>query len=236
LQVVSLGRPAVILATANSVLQRVPPRDVIKAASFSAAPGNRVNTEELQEYLVKNGFSRTGTVVDPGDYAIRGGIIDIFPPGYEEPVRLDFFGDTLESLRSFDPQTQRTTHQLKQLKLDAASEVLLTPETISRFRTGYAATFSGSGLNDAVYEAVSAGRRYQGMEHWLALFYEQLETILDYAGDCVISMDHLADEAMEARRTQIAEYYDARVEALEQGHVWRAGLQAVAARAHVSDR
>jgi transcription-repair coupling factor (superfamily II helicase) len=209
-----LGRPAVILATANSVLQRVPPRDVIKAASFSAAPGNRVNTEELQEYLVRNGFSRTGTVVDPGDYAIRGGIIDIFPPGYEEPVRLDFFGDTLESLRSFDPQTQRTTHQLKQLKLDAASEVLLTPETISRFRTGYAATFSGSGLNDAVYEAVSAGRRYQGMEHWLALFYEQLETILDYAGDCVISMDHLADEAMEARRTQIAEYHDARVEAL----------------------
>jgi transcription-repair coupling factor (superfamily II helicase) len=92
-----LGRPAVILATANSVLQRVPPRDVIKAASFSAAPGNRVNTEELQDYLVKNGFSRTGTVVDPGDYAIRGGIIDIFPPGHEEPVRLDFFGDTLES-------------------------------------------------------------------------------------------------------------------------------------------
>jgi transcription-repair coupling factor (superfamily II helicase) len=87
----------VILATANSVLQRVPPRDVIKAASFSAAPGNRVNTEELQDYLVKNGFSRTGTVVDPGDYAIRGGIIDIFPPGHEEPVRLDFFGDTLES-------------------------------------------------------------------------------------------------------------------------------------------
>jgi transcription-repair coupling factor (superfamily II helicase) len=209
-----LGRPAVILATANSVLQRVPPRDVIKAASFSAAPGNRVNTEELQDYLVKNGFSRTGTVVDPGDYAIRGGIIDIFPPGHEEPVRLDFFGDTLESLRSFDPQTQRTTHQLKQLKLDAASEVLLTPDTISRFRTGYAATFAGSGLNDAVYEAVSAGRRYQGMEHWLALFYEQLETILDYAGDCVISMDHLADEAMDARRTQIAEYYDARVEAL----------------------
>ncbi|MEE4236105.1 MAG: transcription-repair coupling factor [Anderseniella sp.] len=208
-------RPCVVLSTANAVLQRVPPREVIRGASFSAAPGNRINTEELQEYLVRNGFSRTGTVVDPGDYAIRGGIIDIFPPGMEEPVRLDFFGDTLESLRSFDPQSQRTTHQLKHLKLDAASEVLLTPETISQFRTGYTAAFSGSGLNDAVYEAVSAGRRYQGMEHWLALFYDKLETILDYAGDCVISLDHLADESMDARKTQIAEYYDARIEALQ---------------------
>jgi transcription-repair coupling factor (superfamily II helicase) len=208
------SRPCVVLTTANAVLQRVPPRDVIKAASFAAAPGNRISTEDLQDYLVKNGFSRTGTVVDPGDYAIRGGIIDIFPPGMEEPVRLDFFGDTLESLRSFDPQSQRTTHQLKHLKLDAASEVLLTPDTISRFRTAYTATFAGSGLNDAVYEAVSAGRRYQGMEHWLALFYDKLETILDYTGDCVVSLDHLAEESMAARKTQIAEYYDARVEAL----------------------
>ena len=81
------SRPCVVLTTANAVLQRVPPRDVIKAASFSAAPGNRISTEDLQDYLVKNGFSRTGTVVDPGDYAIRGGIIDIFPPGESGPIR-----------------------------------------------------------------------------------------------------------------------------------------------------
>ena len=143
-------RPCLVLATANAVLQRVPPRSVIRKASFTAAPGSRVDTAELQDYLVKNGVSRTGRVVDPGDYAIRGGIIDIFPPGSEQPVRLDFFGDTLESLRSFDPQSQRTTAQLKGLQLDAASEVLLPPDTISTFRTGYTAAFSGSGMNDAV--------------------------------------------------------------------------------------
>jgi transcription-repair coupling factor (superfamily II helicase) len=207
-------RPCVVLATANAVLQRVPPREVIRNASFSAATGTIVDTAVLQDYLVKNGFSRTGTVVDPGDYAIRGGIIDIFPPGSEQPVRLDFFGDTLESLRSFDPQSQRTTAHLKGLKLDAASEVLLTPETISTFRTGFTAAFPGSGMHDAVYEAVTAGRRYQGMEHWLPLFYDKLETIFDYTGDCVVSLDHLADESMDARKTQVAEYHDARKEAL----------------------
>ncbi len=207
-------KPAVVLTTANAIVQKVPPRDVIRSASFEAQPGNRVDTKELQEYLAINGFSRTGTVVDPGDFAIRGGIIDIYPPGSEEPVRLDFFGDTLESIRSFDARSQRTTGQLHGLKLDAASEVLLNTETISRFRTAYTAQFSGTGMNDAVYEAVSAGRRYQGVEHWLALFYDKLETVLDYAGNCVLTMDHLADESIEARNAQIDEYYQARIEAL----------------------
>jgi transcription-repair coupling factor (superfamily II helicase) len=206
--------PAVLLTTANAIIQKVPPRDVIKSASFSAQPGNRVKTEDLQEYLAVNGFSRTGTVVDPGDFAIRGGIIDIFPPGSEEPVRLDFFGDTLESIRSFDAQSQRTTGQLKELRLDAANEVLVNDDTISRFRTGYTAEFAESGLSDAVYEAVSVGRRYQGIEHWMPLFYDMLETVLDYVGDCVIAMDHLADESIKARKTQIDEYYQARVDAL----------------------
>ena len=207
-------KPTIVVTTANAVVQKVPPRSIIQSASFSAAPGNRVNVDQLQKYLAVNGFSRTGTVVDPGDFAIRGGIIDIFPAGTQEPVRLDFFGDTLESIRSFDPQSQRTTGQLHGLKLEAASEIVLNDETISRFRTAYTSLFAGSGLSDPVYEAVSAGRRYQGVEHWLPLFYDKLDTVLDYAGNCVITLDHLAEEAIAARITQIAEYYDARVEAL----------------------
>ncbi len=209
-----LKTPAIVLTTANAVIQKVPPREIVRNANFSAKPGNRVDTAVLQEYLAINGFSRTGTVVDPGDFAIRGGIIDIFPPGSEEPVRLDFFGDTLESIRSFDAQSQRTSGQLQELSLDAANEVLLNEQTISRFRTGYTAQFAGSGMNDAVYEAVSAGRRYQGVEHWMPLFYEKLETLPDYVGNCVMVMDHLADEAIEARHVQINDYYQARVDAL----------------------
>ena len=156
-------------------------------------------------------------MVDPGDFAVRGGIIDIFPPGSENPVRLDFFGDTLESIREFDAQTQRSNVTLRNLTLNLANEVLLSAEAIGRFRTGYAAAFGGLDLNDPLYESVTNGRRYQGMEHWLPLFHDHLETLLDYLPGSPISLDHAADESMLARQEQVAEFYDARREAREKG-------------------
>jgi transcription-repair coupling factor (superfamily II helicase) len=209
-------RPRIIVTTANAALQRLPPRDMIAGSSFAARPGQRVSTEALQQYLLENGFSRTGTVVDPGDFAVRGGLIDIYPPGSASPIRLDFFGDTLESIRSFDAETQRTVGQLHGLRLDPANEVQIKPETIARFRTGYSAAFGGAGINDPLYEAVSAGRRQPGMEHWLALFYDHLETLFDHVGDGPVTLDHLADEAVASRREQIADYYAARCKALGQ--------------------
>ena len=169
-----------MLARVNAALQRVVPRETIAKSSFSAAPGQSVKSEKLQVFLADNGFSRVGTVVDAGDFAIRGGIIDIFPPGAENPVRLDFFGDTLELIREFDAQSQRSNGTLRSLMLNLANEVLLSPEAIGRFRTGYAAAFGGLDLNDPLYESVTNGRRYQGMEHWLPLFHDHLETMLDY--------------------------------------------------------
>ena len=212
----ALPRPRIVVTTANAALQRLPPRDIIARSTFTARPGQRVSTQALQQYLLENGFSRTGTVVDPGDFAVRGGLIDIYPPGAASPLRLDFFGDTLESIRSFDAETQRTTGQLHGLRLDPANEVQIKAETIARFRTGYSAAFGGPGLNDPLYEAVSAGRRQQGMEHWLALFYDRLETLFDHVGDAAVSLDHLADEAIASRREQIADYYAARCKALGQ--------------------
>ena len=90
--------PRIVVTTANAALQRLPPREMIASSSFAARPGQRISTEALQHYLLENGFSRTGTVVDPGDFAVRGGLIDIYPPGSPSPIRLDFFGDTLESI------------------------------------------------------------------------------------------------------------------------------------------
>ncbi len=208
--------PLIVLTTVNAAIQRVPPKQVIAGASFAAAPGEVVSTDQLIAFLGHNGYARTGTVVDPGDFAVRGGIIDIFPPGADAPVRLDFFGDTLESIRTFDPQSQRTTGQLHRFTLDPANEVVLNAETVGRFRTGYSARFGGAGADDALYEAVSAERRYQGMEHWLALFYERLDTLFDYTGPCALSLDHLVEEAVTSRHQLIEEYFAARQEALEQ--------------------
>ncbi len=175
-------RPAVLLTTVNAILQRVPARAIVGKQSLSAAPGNVLPMSGITHWLELNGFNRASTVREPGDYAVRGGIIDLFAPGMGDPVRLDFFGDTLESIRSFDPETQRTNADLRALDLVPMAEFQLTSDTIRLFRTGYVAAFGAAAPDDVLYEAVSEGRRHAGMEHWLPLFHQRLETLFDYLG------------------------------------------------------
>ena len=208
------GQPFLVLTTVNAVLQRVLPRNLIAEATFLAKPGMRMGIAGIQGFLTNNGYSRVGTVVEQGDFAVRGGLIDLFPPGGMEPVRLDFFGDTLESIRSFDPQTQRSTDQLKELRLNPANEVLLNQTTIAGFRTAYGQAFGGIDLNDPLYESITSGRRYQGMEHWLPLFQQELETLFDYLPDAIWWLGNEVPASMTARHDQVSEYYDARKEAL----------------------
>src|SRR3954468_8624875 len=208
-------RPRILSTTVNAAVQRVPPRNRIAAETFSAAPGNAVDTELLVQWLEVNGFSRTGTVRDTGEYAVRGGIIDLYPAGLPTPVRLDFFGDTLESIRAFDPETQRTVGTLRSLDLVPMSEVQLTTESIRRFRQSYVAAFGAPTRDDRLYEAVSEGRRYAGMEHWLPLFHDRLDTVLDYLPEVPVVFDALVDDAAGERLSQVQDYYDARCEALK---------------------
>jgi transcription-repair coupling factor (superfamily II helicase) len=207
--------PSVLLTTVNAILQRVPARDAVARQSLSAAPGNMLPMAGITGWLELNGFNRASTVREPGDYAVRGGIIDLFAPGMDEPVRLDFFGDTLESIRSFDPETQRTETELRALDLVPMSEFQLTSDTIRLFRTGYVAAFGAATPDDVLYEAVSEGRRYAGMEHWLPLFHKNLATLFDYIGGSPIAAEPLAEEAAHERLAQIADYYQARQEALD---------------------
>src|SRR5262249_53828083 len=153
---------------------------LVAGQSLSAAPGNVLDMDGIVRWLELNGFMRASTVRDSGEYAVRGGIIDLYAPGMDLPVRLDFFGDTLESVRSFDPDTQRTASQLRTLDPVPVSEFQLTTETIRRFRQGYVAEFGAATRDDVLYEAVSEGRRHPGMEHWLPLFHAKLETLFDY--------------------------------------------------------
>jgi transcription-repair coupling factor (superfamily II helicase) len=206
--------PAVLLTTVNAVLQRVPERAVIAKQSLSVAPGNVAPMANIIQWLELNGFNRAATVREAGDYAVRGGIVDLFAPGMDEPVRLDFFGDTLESIRSFDPETQRTTSELRALDLVPVAEFQLTSDTIRRFRTGYVAAFGAAAPDDALYEAVTEGRKHAGMEHWLPLFHRQLETLFDYLPATPLAVEPLTEEAAHERLAQIADYYQARKDAL----------------------
>jgi transcription-repair coupling factor (superfamily II helicase) len=207
----------IVLTTAQAAAQRLPARATVTAASFRATPGKRIDVEALTSYLVRDGYNRVGTVREPGEYAVRGGIIDVFPPGREEPVRLDLFGDNLESIRTFDPLTQRTTGNAPELALQPVSEILLDPESIARFRAGYAARFGAVGDADPLYESISAGRRHSGAEHWLPLFHERLETIFDYVPAAAITLDFRAEEARTERDAAVAENFQARQAAWEAG-------------------
>ena len=205
-------KPRVLITTSPALLQRVPPREAVKKASYLARAGQDVNLADLERYFAVNGYIRASTVAERGEFAIRGGVIDVWAPGAEEPVRLDLFGDSLESIRAFDPETQRSTRQLKSIDLLPVSEVLMDADSIARFRRGFVQRFGAPG-DDALYAAVSEGARRAGVEHWLPLFYERIETLFDYlpAGTLVV-LDHLAQEARDERLAMIADAHDVRVE------------------------
>jgi transcription-repair coupling factor (superfamily II helicase) len=209
-------RPAVLLTTVNAILQRVPARDVVAKQSLSAAPGNILPMTGITAWLELNGFNRASTVREAGDYAVRGGIIDLFAPGMGDPVRLDFFGDTLESIRMFDPDTQRSQGDLRALDLVPMAEFQLTSDSIRLFRTGYVAAFGAAQPDDVLYEAVSEGRRHAGMEHWLPLFHQRMETLFDYLPATPTIIEPLGEEAAHERIAQIVDYFQARKEAIGQ--------------------
>ena len=206
--------PFIVLTTVGAATQKLPALEVIKTTSFRADVGTRINESKLKAFLNNMGFSPVTTVREPGEYALRGGIVDIFPPGDTGPVRLDFFGDVLDGARRFDPDSQRTIEKLNSVDFAPVSEVILDENAITRFRQNYRIEFGTAGSNDPLYEAVSAGRKHQGMEHWLGFFHEKLESLFDYIPKATVMLDDQTQAMRLARWASIADQYDARKEAL----------------------
>ena len=205
------AKAQLVVTTANAVLQRVLTPFRIRESVREFKPGTEIGRESLSLLLQKQGYSRTDTVIDKGDYAIRGSIVDVFPSGLDEALRLDFFGDELESLRSFDPTTQMSTGRLDNHLLLPASEALLDEDSIKRFRSRYREMFGANATQDPLYEAVSEGRRLAGMEHWLPLFEDKLVTLFDHLGkDDVVVIDNASLAAAEERLKDIGDYHDQR--------------------------
>ncbi|WP_299416907.1 transcription-repair coupling factor [uncultured Sulfitobacter sp.] len=206
------GMPAqyILLTTLGAATQRVPAREVLRTAAWSAQVGGRVDEKGLREFLVRMGFVQSPTVMEPGDYAVRGGIIDIYPPGDLGPVRLDLFGDVLDGARRFDPATQRTTEKLELVELAPVSEVILDEAAITRFRQNYRIEFGAAGTDDPLYEAISAGRKHQGAEHWLAFYYDRLETLFDYLPEATVTLDDQLTAMRLARWDSVADQYETR--------------------------
>ncbi|MDG1825590.1 MAG: transcription-repair coupling factor [Henriciella sp.] len=209
--------PALVITTASSLVQRVPPVETMRASSFAVSVGGRVKQDVLTSYLSVNGYVRVASVSEKGEYSIRGGKVDIFPPTGIEPVRLDLFGDEVETIKSFDPETQLSTRTLKTVALAPVSEILFNEETLALFRERYLAEL-GSPVGDPMYEAARAEIRRGGVEGWLPLFHGSLDTLFDYIGpDALIGMGALSGEASAERLAQAKDYYEARLEAAGEG-------------------
>ncbi|MDB5372347.1 MAG: mfd, partial [Belnapia sp.] len=204
------SRPRILVTTVNALVQKVPPRAVFQGATLLLKKGGRVNPEVLTAFLEANGYGRSGTVMEPGEYAVRGGIIDLFPSGEADPIRLDMFGDEIESLRRFDTGSQRSGAALTQLWLRPVGEVFLDEASIARFRAGYRELFGAAAAADPLYASISTGRKHPGMEHWAGLFHETMETLLDYLPGASVSLDHQAEDVLAARLEMVADHYQAR--------------------------
>jgi transcription-repair coupling factor (superfamily II helicase) len=202
--------PRIVLTTVNALVQRIPPRTAFAGASLPLAVGATIQPEKLSGFLEAHGYGRAGTVMEPGEYAMRGGIIDLFPAGEADPVRLDLFGDTIESIRVFDPATQRSGAKRGKLTVRPVSEVPLDQGSIARFRSAWRELFEQGAADDPLYHSISAGRRHPGMEHWVPLFHERMETLLDYLPGASVSLDHQAEDVLAARLEMIEDHYSAR--------------------------
>ena len=202
--------PCVVVTTVNAIVQKTLPPDILSHAVLAASTGDTLPVEKLRSFLAANGYVNAGTVREPGEFAVRGGIVDLFPPGYEQPLRLDFFGDDIESIRIFDPASQTTTGTVPDFRLGPISEVLLDERSIALFRTRYRELFGTVNDTDPLYEAVTQSRKFPGVEHWLGLFYQHPASLFDYVPEAVVVFDHQADEAIKSRLAQIDDFYQAR--------------------------
>jgi transcription-repair coupling factor (superfamily II helicase) len=207
LQSPALGK-RLLLTTIGALIQRVVTPFRIRQTGAILASGVSISRERLATLLQSNGYFRVDTVAEQGEFALRGSLVDLIPAGSELGLRLDFFGDEIETIRSFSPQDQRSTGIVERFELLPAVETLMDEDAVRRFRTQYRDLFGGTATGDPLYQAVSEGRRLAGMDHWLPLFEDRMVTLLDHLGkDPLIIRDQAALAAGEARFEAIADYH-----------------------------
>jgi transcription-repair coupling factor (superfamily II helicase) len=203
----------IIITTVNAFMQRVPPQKFFLNSCRVIEKNKPFDLDEFTAFLFKNGFKRVAEVLDKGEYAVRGGILDVFSSVYNYPVRIDLFGDKIESMRAFDTISQKSIYDVEKFSIMPVSEFILTSESITCFRTKYRELFGNISRNDQLYEAVSQGIYFDGLENWLPLFFDKMQIISDYIPNAQIIVDADANFAAKSRAEIIFDYFNERVRA-----------------------
>lgn len=170
----------ILLVSLQTMMHYLPPREFIDQNSFVQKKGDRISLEALSKRLIDSGYYRVNQVLEHGEFAVRGSIIDLFPMGSNSPYRIDLFDDEVESIRTFDPESQRTISTVEEIRLLPAREHPITETAISFFRQRWRVNFEGNPALAPVYKAISDGHSYAGIEYYLPLFFEHMQTLFDY--------------------------------------------------------
>ncbi len=202
----------IIVTTVNAITQRVVPKSHIKNLNYELTVGKKTDLSELKYFLSYAGYLETPKVLEVGEYSIRGGIVDVFPPLTSLPIRFDFFGDLLENARLFSISDQRSMESVTGcISITAVREVCLGESHIASFKKNYLKNFGIPNKSDYLYQTVLSGKIFPGYEHWLPYFYNDMDTLFDFVSNPVVSFDSGLEVAVEARFKQISEYYEMRI-------------------------
>ena len=203
------NKTKIVLTTIQASCQRTLSLDDVKNKFISLKPGEVIDVNNLVNFFVSNGYEKTSTVREHGEFSVRGGIIDFYSP-LNKPIRLDLFGNTIDSIKSFDLISQRSLELLKEIFIYPASEVILNDKTIENFRINFNKKFGSQKEKVKIYDSISEGISYPGMEHWLPFFYNQTGLIFDYLDKPIILLDHLYDSSLEDFLDTINDHFQSR--------------------------
>ncbi|MFM8455078.1 MAG: transcription-repair coupling factor [Gammaproteobacteria bacterium] len=170
----------VLIVSASTCLYKIAPKDYLLQRSFSLEKKSDYDLISLKNHLLNLNYLLVPQVNQPGEFAVRGSILDLFPMGSEQPYRIDFFDEAVDSIRIFDPETQRSSHQVEQIQLLPAKEFPLDKAGIAKFREQWGMYFTGDPLGTDIYPAVKQGQNFPGLEYYLPLFFEKTASIFDY--------------------------------------------------------
>jgi transcription-repair coupling factor (superfamily II helicase) len=201
----------VVVVALSTLMQRLPPRAWIESHALNLARGDKLDVKPFLARLVAAGYAHVGQVESHGEFAVRGSLIDVFPMGTDQPLRIDLFDTDIDTIRAFDPQTQRSAESYERLRLLPAREMPLNPEAVREFRRRYRVRFEGDPARSTIYRNVSEGLAPAGIEYYLALFFNELATLFDYLPPSSIVVD-TADSDTRAATTwgEIKDRYEQR--------------------------
>ncbi len=201
----------ILIVPVSTLLHRLPDKHYLQGNTFALDVGDKLEIESFRRRLGASSYRAVSQVVEHGEFAVRGSVLDIFPMGSEHPYRIDLMDVEIESIRTFDPDTQRSIDKVNSIRLLPAKEFPFTPEAINRFRERYRDEFAGDTQKSTLYNDIKNGIAPAGIEYYLPLFFDETSTLFDYLPDnTLVCIDHAVHDASETFSTEVMDRYEQR--------------------------